>query len=47
MRKEFEIDGYIEVPIDLSEKEFFEKFIQFVESNNWSFAGVINEIIAG
>lgn len=47
MRKEFEIDGYIEVPIDVSEKEFFEKFIQFVESNNWSFSGVINEIIAG
>ena len=47
MRKEFEIDGYIEVPIGVSEKDFFEKFIQFVESNNWSFVGVINKIIDG
>ena len=28
-------------------KDFFEKFIQFVESNNWSFIGVTNEIING
>ena len=47
MIKQFEINGYIEVPIDVSEKEFFEKFIQFVESNNWSFIGVTNEIING
>lgn len=47
MKKEFEINGYIEVPIDVSEKDFFEKFIQFVESNNWSFTGVIDEIIDG
>ena len=47
MIKQFEIKGYIETPIDVSEKEFFEKFIQFVESNNWSFIGVTNEIING
>ena len=45
MIKQFEINGYIEANIDVSEKEFFEKFIQFVESNNWSFIGVTNEII--
>lgn len=45
MIKQFEINGYIESPIDVSEKEFFEKFIQFIESNNWSFIGVTHEII--
>ena len=45
--KQFEINGYIETPIEVSEKDFFEKFIQFVESNNWSFIGVTNEIING
>lgn len=34
MRKEFEINEYIEVPIDVLEEEFFKKFIQFVELNN-------------
>ena len=43
--KQFEINGYIEVPVDVSEKEFFEKIVQFVESNNWSFIGVTTEII--
>lgn len=45
MIKQFEINGYIEVPVDVSEKEFFEKIVQFVESNNWSFIGVTTEII--
>ena len=45
--KQFEINGYIEATIDVSEKEFFGKFIQFVESNNWSFIGVTKEIING
>ena len=45
MIKQFEINGYIEATLDVSEEEFFEKFIQFVESNNWSFIGVTNEII--
>jgi uncharacterized protein YggL (DUF469 family) len=47
MRKEFEIQGCVEVPIELSEDEFFDKFIAFIESNNWSFGGGINEIIDG
>ena len=47
MRKEFEILGCIEVPTNLAEDEFFDKFINFVESNNWTFGGGINEIIDG
>ena len=47
MRKEFEINEYIEVPIDVLEEEIFKKFIQFVELNNQSFADVVNEIIDG
>lgn len=47
MTKEFEIQGCVEVPLDLSEEEFLEKFIVFIESNNWSFAGSVNEFIDG
>lgn len=47
MRKEFEIQGCVEVPIELSEDEFYNKFITFIESNNWSFGGGINQIIDG
>lgn len=47
MRKEFELNGCIEVPMELSEKEFCDKFIDFVEANNWYFGGGIREIIDG
>ncbi len=47
MRKEFEIQGCLEVPIELSEDEFFNRFIDFIESNNCWFGGGINEIIDG
>lgn len=47
MSKEFEIRGCIAVPIELSEDQFFDKFISFIESNSWSFGGGINEIIDG
>lgn len=47
MRREFEINGCIEVPMELSEDEFWDKFIDFVESNNWYFGGGIREIIDG
>lgn len=33
--------------MNLSEDEFFNKVIDFIESNNWSFGGGINEIIDG
>lgn len=47
MKKEFEIQGCVEVPMDLSEEEFWNKFIDFIESNNWLFGGGINEIVDG
>lgn len=47
MRKEFEINGCIEVPMALSEDEFWNKFIDFIEDNNWYFGGGIKEIIDG
>ena len=47
MRKEFEINGCIEVSPEVTEDKFWEKFINFVESNGWSFGGGINEIQDG
>jgi uncharacterized protein YggL (DUF469 family) len=47
MRKEFEISGCVEVPSKVTEDEFWKKFIEFVESNGWSFGGGIKEIQDG
>lgn len=47
MRKEFEIQGCIEAPIEITEEEFVDRFISFIESNNWWFGGGIREIIDG
>lgn len=47
MKKEFEIQGCVEVPIELSEEDFWIKFISFIELNHWSFGGGINEIRDG
>lgn len=47
MGKEFEIQGCVEVPLELSEEDFWNTFIDFIESNHWSFGGGINEIIDG
>lgn len=47
MRKEFEINGCIEVQAEITEEDFFDAFIQFVESKGWSFGGSINEIQDG
>ncbi len=47
MQKEFEIQGCISVDRDLSLDEFWEIFIEFVETNHWYFGGGINEIIDG
>lgn len=44
MRKQFEINGCIEVQPEVSADEFLETFIEFVESKSWFFGGVINEI---
>lgn len=42
MSKEFEIQGCVEVPMNISEDDFFNEFIGFIESNNWSFGRDIN-----
>lgn len=47
MRKEFEINGCVEVAMELSEDEFWYKFIDFIEANNWYFGGGIKEIVDG
>lgn len=47
MRKEFEIQGCVEVPLELSEEDFWNALIGFIESNHWSFGGGISEIIDG
>lgn len=41
--KEIEINGCCEVPYDLSEDEFFDLFIDFIESHGWYFGGGIHE----
>lgn len=47
MSKEFEINGCVEVPADMTYEEFWNGFIGFVEANNWRFGGGIREIIDG
>ena len=47
MRKEFEIQGAVEVPSEVTEEEFVDKFISSIECNNWWFGGGIREIIDG
>lgn len=47
VRKEFEIQGCVEVPETLSYDEFYDAFIEFIEQNGWSFGGGINEINDG
>ncbi len=47
MKKEFEIQGCVIVPEDITYDMFWDKFIEFVEANNWLFGGGINEIIDG
>lgn len=47
VRKEFEIQGCIEVPPEVTEDEFWNTFIGFVESKGWSFGGGIREIQDG
>lgn len=39
MEKEFEINGCIIVPEDVSYDLFWDKLIEFVESNDWLFGG--------
>lgn len=47
MRKEFEIMGCVEVPPEVTEEEFYDAFLGFVESKGWWFGGGIREIQDG
>ena len=47
MRKEFEINGCVEVPPELTADEFYDIFIAFVEAQGWFFGGGFAEIQDG
>ena len=45
--KEIEIQGCITVPEEVSADEVIDKFLAFVEQNEWSFGGGYKTIIDG
>ena len=47
MRKEFEINGCIEVPPEMTADEFMDTFIELIESKGWVFGGGFREIADG
>ena len=47
MRKEIEIHGCIEIPPEISAEEFFDTFIELIESKGWFFGGGFREIVDG
>ncbi len=47
MIKEIEIQGCVTVPEEVSMGEFIDKFIAFIEKNEWSFGGGYKTIIDG
>ena len=47
MEKEFEINGCISVTPDVTEDEFWDAFIGFIESKGWYFGGGVAEIQDG
>ena len=47
MIKESEIQGCVTVPEEVSMDEFIDKFIAFIEKNEWSFGGGYKTIIDG
>ena len=47
MTKEIEIQGCITIPQDVSMDEVIDKFIAFIEKNEWSFGGGYRTIIDG
>lgn len=46
-RKEFEFQGCVEVPMELSEDQFLDLFLTFIEENHWSFGGGVRTIVDG
>lgn len=47
MRKEMEINGCIEIPVEMTMDEFTDAFIELMESKGWYFGGGFQEIIDG
>lgn len=47
MIKEIEIQGCITVPEEVSADEVIDKFLAFVEENDWSFGGGYKTIVDG
>lgn len=47
MSKEIEIHGCVTVQPELTENEFWELFIDFIEANKWSFGGGMRTIVDG
>ena len=47
MIKEIEIQGCVTVPEEVQMDEFIDKFIAFIEKNEWSFGGGYKTIIDG
>ena len=47
MTKEIEIQGCITIPKDVSMDEVIDKFIAFIEKNEWSFGSGYRTIIDG
>lgn len=45
--KEIEIQGCVTVPEEVSEDEFVDTFIAFIEKNGWSFGGGYKTIVDG
>lgn len=46
-RKEFEFQGCVEVPMELSEDQFLDRFLMFIEENGWGFGGGVRTIVDG
>ena len=46
-RKEFEFQACVEVPMELSENEFLDRLLMFMEENGWSFGGGVRTIVDG
>ena len=47
MRKEIEINGCIEIPPEMTVDEFYDAFIELIESRGWYFGGGFREIVDG
>lgn len=45
--KEIEIEGCVTIPTNVTHDEFLEKFIKFLEDNNWYFGGGTKMFIDG